>query len=388
MTNQTDSILHPMMDGLFVLSGLQGGGKTTLAMTVEHPDLSAVLDFDLKGQKKAKGYGIERYYAPNFMTPDQDPLTYEPQKIVDWTMKVLKEIGGITNLVIDNATALEAGLGYLVEKNPAYYGLNAKNVAAGRYGGPNPGVTLLWLNLYNWLRVRGIKVVFFINHMTQPWSETGPIPNRFHVKGNKIFRQLSSGTLIITPGDIKRGGKPPKPAALVIKESLSIDRWNEDLKRPETIRTVPMRFPIAEWPNISYYFDHPADFQNPAEGETWSKFELDAFGEFLSSEQLDWIKSAATIKYSEDGPAASTEVSPKPEVKELTPKQELWKALVPMHYKDGNEIKAAMVELNLELKTRDQLESIQERLIRHKQTQTKVGQIPAEPSLEEVLGEQ
>lgn len=296
-----DSLLHPMFEGLLVLSGLQGLGKTRLAMTAEHPKLTYVMDLDLKGSAMARAFGITEYHAPRFMTADTEPTEYEADKISEWAIDRFKHIPpGITTLVIDNATALELGLGRIVEKNPTKYGLNAKNVAAGIYGGVNPGISILWANITTYLQSKGVKLIIMINHMTQPWAGGAPVPNRFHVKGNKIFRQLSIGTFILVPGETARGGRPPAPSALVIKESLALNKFSPQ-KGHSTQRALPMRIPVAEWPNIKDYFEHPANFEKPAPGETWTMFELNAFGEFLSPEQLQWIKDAAKIGFSEEG---------------------------------------------------------------------------------------
>ena len=302
-----ESLVPSSLAGVMVFSGLQGVGKSTLAYTLEHPKLSAVLDYDCKGEEMAKAYTIDQYHAPNFMTPDMDPTEYDAKKIADWALEKLRGLReGTTTLIIDNATALEAGLSYLVEKEPAKYGLNPQNVAAGRYGGSNPGVTLLWGNITNWLQNRGLKTIIMINHMTQPWANGAPVPNRFHVKGNKVFRYLSIGTFILTPGESSRGGKPPIPAALVVKESTAIRKFKEG-DGFTTIRAWPMRFPIADWKEITKYFKSPASFEKPAVGETWTVQEMEAFGEFLSKEQIAWMREAASMGYKEEGGSSGPE---------------------------------------------------------------------------------
>jgi len=297
-----DSIMHDKLYGLLVLSGLQGLGKSTLAFTAEHPKKTLVMDFDLKGEKMARDYGIEQYFAPNFLKPDQDPTDYDADKIAKWAMEIFQKIKPeTTNVVIDNATALEMGLGHIVEANPKKYGLNAKNVAAGIYGGANPGISILWQNITSFLQSIGVKTIIMVNHMSQPWAGGAPVPNRFHIKGNKIFRQLSVGTFILVPGETARGGKPPIPSMLVMKEALAIRKFNQAQKVFTTTRALPMRIPVADWSSITHYFEKPANFEKPATGELWTSSEVDTFGEFLSKEQLQWIKDAAKAGYSEEG---------------------------------------------------------------------------------------
>ena len=313
----SESILHPKLHGTIVVSGLPGLGKSTLGFTAERPDKTFILDFDLKGKGMAKDYGIEQYYSPDFMTPDMDPSDYDANKISTWAVEKMKTIKpGTTNVVIDNATAWEAGMAKLVEKNPTKYGLNAKNVAAGIYGGANPGISILWQNMTSWLQSMGVQTVFMINHMSQPWANGAPVPNRYHIRGNKIFRQLSILTLIVVPSDTKRGGLPPLPSALVAKEALAVRNWSEEKQDYETKRALPMRIPIAGWKEIKQYFLHPADFSNPKPGEVWTDAEVFAYGEFMSAEQVGWIKDAAKIAYNEDGnpEMGTTSISTKPSV--------------------------------------------------------------------------
>ena len=321
------SIMNPKMNGLMVISGLQGVGKSTAAFTLEHPDLTFILDFDCKGARMAEEYGIKEYHAPSFMKPDMDPREYDAASIADWAIEKLKGIKNSTYVVIDNATALEAGLEYVIEKDPAKYGLNPTNVSRGVYGGANPGISLLWNNIVNWLQNRGVRVITMVNHMSPPWANGAPIPNRFHIRGNKIFRNLSTGTFILIPAD--RGGQPPIPGALVVKEALANRKFDTKTGKYVTTRTLPFRIPIFTWDLVYEYFSKPVDFTKLSAGETWSNTEISTYGEFLSQEQLAWIKEAAKIGFSEDGPQKV--ISPLEagknklfiELKELYPTREL-----------------------------------------------------------------
>ena len=65
----TQGILHPKFQpDVAVISGLWGLGKSTLAFTVERPDQTAILDFDLKGEQMARDDGIRHYAAPNVVS--------------------------------------------------------------------------------------------------------------------------------------------------------------------------------------------------------------------------------------------------------------------------------------------------------------------------------
>ena len=298
MSNQKPSKLHPKFQtGVFVISGLWGLGKSTLAFTAERPDRTAILDFDMKGEQMAKDYGIGFYAAP--VTVSESPADYDIKALATWFMEQLRAVpDGTTTLVLDNATWVEAGLEYIVTQNPSKYGVRAANIQSGKYGGANPGITKLWVQTVTYLQGKGVKTIFAINHMTAPWVNHAPVLNKYIVRGNKIFRQLCTCALILVSPDKSRGGEPPIPSALVAKEAMAIRRWDEELGDYETRRALPMRIPIADWPHINAYFETPANFEHPSPGETWSPFEMNAYGDWLSDEQVRWVKEVAS--YSEN----------------------------------------------------------------------------------------
>jgi hypothetical protein len=289
------STLHPkFQSGVVVVSGLWGLGKSTLAFTAERPDQTAILDFDLKGEQMARDYGIRHYASPNVIS--DDPAGYDVKLLADWFVEELQSIpDGITSLVLDNATWVEAGLGHVVARNPNKYGVREANVRTGQYGGVNPGITKLWANIVHYLQsTKGIKTIFAINHMSPPWVNHAPMLNKYVVRGNKVFRQLCICAFILVPPDMQRGGQPPVPSALVAKEALAIRRW--DGERYVTQRALPMRIPVADWPHINGYFEEPADFEHPAPGETWNDHELYAYGDWLSEEQVQWALSVQSYE--------------------------------------------------------------------------------------------
>jgi hypothetical protein len=306
----TSSKLHPkFQSGVVVIAGLWAR-RSTLAFTAARPDQTAVLDFDLKGEQMARDYGIRHYAAPNVVS--DNPADYDVKSLAEWFVQQVQAIpDGTTSLVLDNATWVEAGLGYLVARNPAKYGVREANVQSGRYGGVNPGITKLWANIVNYLQtVKGVKTVFAINHMSEPWINGVPALIKYVVQGNKVFRQLCICAFILVPPDIQRGGQPPVPSALVAREALAIRRW--DGEQYVTQRALPMRIPVADWTHINRYFDEPADFAHPAAGETWSEHELHAYGDWLSEEQVQWALSVQS--YEEEVEEAA---SPQPTIAEV-----------------------------------------------------------------------
>lgn len=307
------SIIHPKFEGtLILISGLHGLGKTTMAATMENPALTGMIDFDLKGRALAQDLQMAWYTCPEGNTPDD----YDVKMLAEWFFKTLTKIPeGLTHLIIDNATWAEAGLGYRVLQNPAKYGVNAKNAQAGVYGGVNPGITVLWSSIFTFLQNRGVKVVTVINHMSQPWIDGKPAPNKFNVKGNKVFNQIASLAIILTPANPQRGGKPPIPSGLVIKEALSLTKFSTESGEFSTVKAIPARIPVCNWKRITGYFAKPADFAKPAIGEEWTKEEVNSYSEWLSPEQIQWVMQVKS--YSEEDevtaePPTTKAVEPSP----------------------------------------------------------------------------
>lgn len=304
------SIIHPKFEGtLILISGLHGLGKTTLSATMENPALTGMIDFDLKGRALAQDLSMAWYNCPEGNSPDD----YDVKTLADWFFHTLTKIpDGLTHLIIDNATWAEAGLGYRVLQNPAKYGVNAKNAQAGVYGGVNPGITVLWSSIFTFLQNKGVKVVTVINHMSQPWIDGKPAPNKFNVKGNKVFNQIASLAIILTPANPARGGKPPIPSGLVIKEALSLTRFDAELQEFSTIKAIPARIPICTWKRITGYFDKPADFGKPAVGEEWTKEEVNSYSEWLSPEQIQWVMQVKSYSEEDELIPESKVVEPSP----------------------------------------------------------------------------
>jgi len=293
------SIIHPKFEGTLVLiSGLHGLGKTTLAVTMENPALTGMIDFDLKGRALAQDLKMASYNSPEHIGSPDD---YDVQGLAKWFLKTLTNIpAGLTHLIIDNATWAEAGLGWQVLQNPAKYGVNAKNAQAGIYGGANPGITVLWANIFGYLQNRGIKVVTVINHMSQPWINGAPAPNKFNIKGNKVFNQVASLAIILTPANPHRGGRPPIPSGLVIKEAINLTSFNEELGEFFTVKALPARVPVCTWKRITGYLNEPANFATPAPGEEWTQDETNSYSEWLSPEQVQWVMKVKSYSDEDD----------------------------------------------------------------------------------------
>ncbi|MFC2029938.1 AAA family ATPase [Chloroflexota bacterium] len=273
--------------GVSVISGLWGVGKTTLAMTCEDPSKVTMLDFDQKSKKRAEAMGMQ-YHSPAEIGLT-DPLEYDLAEALQWFRETVKGLdNGRTTLIIDNGSPVEEAFGALVAKNPQRYGVRPGNVTSGKFGGVNPGVGKLWESTVNYLQAKGYERIFVIMHMSQVWTNSGPVPNKYKVKGNKTLNQLSNLSLLLIRAD-----DAGAPDALVMKEALGITKF--DPKKGFTVvRGLPPRIPNCDWPKIRGYVDTAGERNGYAPSEIPSTFEMSCYGQFMSPEQTAFIKAVAS----------------------------------------------------------------------------------------------
>src|SRR5512133_3945023 len=102
--------LYELIQGVIVLSGLPGSGKTTAAMTIARPSEQIVLDFDLKDEPRCKSLGIP-YFRPEVESL-KNATNYDLGASLNWTQNAFREIAeegkkGRHTLIIDNGSPLE-----------------------------------------------------------------------------------------------------------------------------------------------------------------------------------------------------------------------------------------------------------------------------------------
>jgi hypothetical protein len=120
------------------------------------------------------------------------------------------------------------------------------------------------------------------------WTSSGPIPNKYKVKGNKTLNQLSNLSLLLIRSE--DGGAPD---ALVMKEALGITKFD-----PESgftvVRALPPRIPNCDWPKINHYLETAGERNGYEMDEIPSTFEMSCYGQFMSPEQTAFIKAVAS----------------------------------------------------------------------------------------------
>lgn len=278
------------------LSGYRGSGKSFLASQSDLPQNILFLDFE------SKGAGINAQLQFGSYRALTQEAGEDPQALYRVTMQVINEIpdSRYTVAIFDNVSPFEIAMNAEAANNARMYsqryGLNEKNVKAGRFGGTKAIVNFMISDICAKLHSKGIQLIVPTSHISARWSTTGPIPNKYSMKGADRWQELSILTLILIPGD-----KPPVPSALVQKEQLgtiSIDYSDgkldsellDAIMRGEAGHIVQRRLPpkISEctFQKLRWYLHNPADFKNLADHEVPSLEERDPFDKKLSNEQL------------------------------------------------------------------------------------------------------
>lgn len=297
MTEQRATILPAEVQGVMFISGYRGIGKSFLASQSDLPDNIAFFDFESKGAGINAQLSFGMYRALTQEAGD-DPLELFN---LTWSTLAHLEANRYTAVIFDNVSPLEIALNAHASNNAERlaerYGLNVKNVKAGRFGGTRSIVNFLISDMCAALHHKGVKLIIATSHIKPRWSTGGPIPNKYNVKGADRWQELSILTLLLIPGD-----NPPIPSAIVQKEQLGTigipsnptPEQIEAMRKGEAGHTVGRRLPPkiskCTFQKIRWYLQHPADFDNLREEEIPSFEESDPFNESLNAEQFALVK--------------------------------------------------------------------------------------------------
>jgi hypothetical protein len=293
MSNNLYENLNELIQGVIVISGLPGTGKTIAAMTIARPSEQVVLDFDLKDEPRCKSLGIP-YFRPSIDNLS-NATDYDLEAILAWTQTAFKAIAeegkkGRNTLIIDNGSPLEEALGYAVGKNPTKYGVNPKNAQTGAYGGVNPGVAVLWQNTVKYFLSNGFKRIIICMHMSQSWANGVPV-DKMKVKGNKALTQLSNLSVVLSKSNLPNHA----PVGLIGKEALGMLRWDEPTNKYHICMALPPRMPEFGWDHVLSYMKDLETSKKTSftKEETWSQKEVEQYSPWLSDAQRDFILTIA-----------------------------------------------------------------------------------------------
>lgn len=296
MTNST--ILPPEVHGVMFITGYRGQGKSFLAAQADLPQNIHFFDFENKGEGIDAQLDFKSYVA---LTQQAQ----EPLQLWRATDEAIDKLEGGTVLVIDNVSPLELAMNaeasFNAEDYAMRYGLNLKNIKAGRFGGTKSIVNFMIGDLCSRVHAKGIRLIIVTSHIKPRWGSAGVIPNKYSPKGADRWQDLSILSLILIPG------KPPVPNALVQKEQLGIisvptnptPQQIEAMMRGETGHEIRRRLPYKLSPctfqKIRQYLVNPVNFDKLEDRERPTFEESDPFAEKLTKEQFDYITHSAAI---------------------------------------------------------------------------------------------
>src|SRR5688572_12567113 len=157
---KSPSIIHPDFQGLNLITGFRGMGKTSYGLKTDNPNNILMLDYEDKGGLLAKPLGVGGYFQIMTEVVGQLGEKFELQAVYDRTLQILNAVpeGRFTTLFIDNAQDLQDGSAQLIRNNPAVarrYGVRPENAESGSYGGALPGVKHLIKNMFHLANSKG-----------------------------------------------------------------------------------------------------------------------------------------------------------------------------------------------------------------------------------------
>jgi len=278
------SILHEAVNGLIVVGGLYGSGKTVLAMTAEDPSLVTMIDMDQKSEARAKALGI-KYYTPDF---DIAPADVDLEKTLQWFRAALRDLPEDRELlIIDNGSVVEDAFHVAVQQDPERYGVKRANAASGKYGGTNPGVGRLWKDVVTYIKNKGYRTVIVCMHMSAIWAGGAPV-DKYKTKGNKTLTELANLSLVLVRSD--KPNTPPR--GIVGKEALGLVTYKDG--EFEVYMALPPVVPECTWKNIAGYIDTAKERTAFTKEERPTKQDLARYSEWLTDAQKDLIRTVAS----------------------------------------------------------------------------------------------
>lgn len=311
---RSESIIHSRFRGVNLVTGFRGFGKTSYALKIDNPANIIMLDCEDKGELLAKPLGVGAYFQP--MTEVMEVMGAARFDIVaayDRVLQILEAVpkDRFTTLILDNGQDLQDGAGQYIRNNAAVaqrYGVKPENALSGGYGGVWPGAKHLIANLLHLANSKGIQVVVPTFQLKPAWKDGKPEFNKWKTTDLTIWHERSILTLVMVEPMPEHY---PNRRALVMKEQLSEMRWipgDPEKKQKgytKQIKYIPAALPSATPYAVYDYLDNPANFIEPAPGETVTALELAPYTPTFSKEQLylaeRMARAQAALGMSEEG---------------------------------------------------------------------------------------
>ena len=281
--SQVESIIPPDVKHWILAGGPYGSGKTLFVTGIDAPQNTLMIDLESKGENVAAQLGIENYFAPV-----QDAMTLagfgaQSTLVFDRIKQIMEAIpiGRFTTLVLDGLSILQDGLLEKVKANPLAYGVGIENASTGKMGGAWPGVGKLLQAIANQARLKGIKVIGATAETKQKWGASGPILNKFEIKGQGDVHKMSVLTVLMVQGYPENCGAP---SALVLKEALARVGWEKG--RQVVQKRIPLKLPLATMSEVYRYLKEPASYPNLKANEIPTEEEMEPYRPIIGKDQL------------------------------------------------------------------------------------------------------
>lgn len=290
------SILPAHLNGVVFVTGLRGIGKSLFGAQSDLPPRVYFQDWESKSQSYDEqlkedwgGFGLYTDVPTEVARVTKGaPKGRDAWKFVNDQVDKI-EPGQFTAAVIDTVGDLEEALADEINFQPRLYGVK-ETQSGGGWGGIYTAMSRQVGNFLTKLDAKGIRVVVAVAHVKPQWVKTGPVPNKYRSHGVNEWHDRSVLELVLVPGD------GIVPAGLVQKETLAGIKFDKETGAFSGFRRLPRRIPKCTWESIRYYLEHPADLDNPAEGEVPTEEERSPYSEYFSREQLQWLVAAAQVK--------------------------------------------------------------------------------------------
>lgn len=302
-------------EGLIVITGARGIGKTTAAATFLPPsqikrcfyhdgensanrvrsDLQASgLDFGYYNNLDSRWakVGINESDLLNRIAKGNLPwaTTKERNSLVDFWYYIIQDIethlkpGEFWLYVHDPVERLEAAMAAWVEDNQASAGWRSLG-----YGGMwNQGFYPLYRQLMQAIYARGVQTIIFTAHLGNQWEGQGReahiVPGKVKVRAKPELIKLAQLYVWLVE---ERANADGAPAGIILKERLGKLRPNPNTDSWEPTTGLPHRIPHFTWADVERYIEQGVDLAHPAPGETLSQQEAEMIDDtFYSSEQM------------------------------------------------------------------------------------------------------
>lgn len=286
------SVIPPDFNGLVMVTGFRGRGKTTFSLGADRGENICMLDFESKGEALASQIKVGGYFPILDICADTHGFNFRPIQIFNATRTILEAMPSnrFTTLILDNAGWLQEGCLAEVKRSPVTYGIDPERALKGNYGGAWPGVNYILKSLFSIAQAKGVRVIVSTFQPRTAWNNGVPMLNKFKITDLSVWHELSVLSLVLVPGLPKF---MPAPSALVMKEQLAQMEWDEETLELKVRRRLPTKLPKASFASIYNYLRNPADLLAPTEGEAATTDELNPWLPTFGKEQLAEVQKLA-----------------------------------------------------------------------------------------------